>query len=71
MPSQARQENCETRREENLRRGEVVGGNLTVSNSKFNKNTPGRWANFSHPGAKVTLKSVVLDGKKVPGTRTL
>ena len=49
----------------------TVGGSLTVTNSKLDKNTPARWANFSHSGATVTLRNVVLDGKKIPGTRTL
>lgn len=49
----------------------TIGGTLTVANSKLNKNTPGRWASFSHSGATVTLNNVVIDGKKIPGTRTL
>ncbi len=49
----------------------TVGGSLTVTNSKLDKNTPARWANFSHFGATVTLHNVTIDGKKIPGTRTL
>jgi hypothetical protein len=49
----------------------TTGGSLKVSNSKLNKNTPGRWRNFSHPGATVTLQNTTIDGKKFVGTRTL
>jgi hypothetical protein len=49
----------------------TIGGSLTVANSHILKNTPGGWGAFSHPGATLTIRNIVLDSKRLPGTRPL
>jgi hypothetical protein len=47
------------------------GGSLTIVNSTISKNSPVRWGSIGHQGAQVTLRNVVLEGKKFPGTKVL
>jgi hypothetical protein len=49
----------------------TMGGSLFIANSHVQKNTPGGWASFSHPGAKVSIRNIVVDSKKLPGSYSL